>query len=92
MNAWSLLLGLLVFTSAVCVDYAHTWYVVEVERRRRWHAAAWSVTLWLASCVGFVVAAKVSLWYLPLEALGLFVGTLFALRPPRSNLPTARVL
>ncbi len=75
-----IVLGLAVFTSSVSIDFAGTRYVQAVRDDRRLRAATWSVLQWCAATVGFVVAVKVSLWLLPLEAAGLFVGTLLAVR------------
>jgi hypothetical protein len=72
------MLGVLVFCATCALDYAHTNYVMAVHDRRRYKAAAWSVLQWCAATIGFVVAVKVSLYLLPFEALGLYVGTLLA--------------
>ncbi len=39
-------------------------------------AARWSVVQWAAASVGFVVAVRVSIWLLPFEGLGLWLGTM----------------
>lgn len=77
-----ILLGLLVFASSAAIDYAHARYAYARDAHRRWSAANWSALQWCAASVGFVVAVKVSLWLLPAEALGLWVGTLVAVKPP----------
>lgn len=81
------LLAVAIFLAAASIDYAHALYVRAVIERRRRSAAIWTVLQWSASTVGFVVAVKVSLWYLPLEAAGLVTGTLLAIpdkEPPCS--------
>ncbi len=50
-------------------------------------ASLWSVGQWSAASVGFVVAVKVSMWYLPFEAAGLAIGTYLGAR----NLQKAKV-
>lgn len=70
-----ILLALLVFFSAMGIDYANTRYVKAVDDNRAHHAAAWSVMQWSCGLAGFLVALKVTLWMLPIEALGLYVGT-----------------
>lgn len=81
-------LAALVTATMAAVDFAHARYalaMVEVRRLqdqgRAWRrelvaAAAWSVLQWGSASVAFVVTVKVSLWFLPFEALGLFAGTL----------------
>lgn len=69
------LIGLAVFAGTACVDFAHARYVRALTEGRVYHAANWSACQWGASIVGFAVAVKVSFWYLPIEAMGLWVGT-----------------
>lgn len=62
----------------------------EVLRLRHWrtplHAASrWSVVQWGAATVGFVVAVKVSIWFVPFEGLGLKLGTLLGGTRPRAS-------
>jgi hypothetical protein len=72
-----------VFLAAVTIDYSHARCVAALVDGRRVPAALWSVCQWMGATVGFVVAVKLSLWVLPFECLGLFVGTLLGSRPPR---------
>ncbi len=74
------LLGILVFLAAVVLDYAHARYVGSVQKRQVWHAVFWSTLQWSAGTLMFVLAVKVSLWMLPLEVLGLGIGTILAMR------------
>lgn len=85
---------LLVFVCSCLVDFAHARYVQSVhqtsiareyqERQKaRHHAAAWSLGQWMSATVGFVVAVKLTLWALPFEAAGLYLGTLIGI--PRQN-------
>lgn len=81
-------LALAVTATMAAVDYATARYslaMVEVRHlqnecrpytRSLLVASMWSVIQWGAACVAFVVNVKVSMWFLPFEALGLFVGTL----------------
>lgn len=54
-------------------------------RKASVQAALWSVGQWSAASVGFVVAVKVSIWYLPFEAAGLAAGTLLGARKLREQ-------
>lgn len=74
------LLAVLVFVSAVGIDWTGTKYVLAVGQGERHRAAAWSVCQWMAGLVGFLVAIKVTLWLLPVEAFGLYLGTWLSMR------------
>lgn len=76
----TVLLAILVFCSALALDYCATKYVHAVGRDDAHRAAMWSVLQWASSLVGFLVAFKVTLWMLPVEALGLWVGTHLSMR------------
>lgn len=76
----SIALGLIVFASSFAIDLANTNFVQQVQNRNAFSAAMWSVVQWGASVVGFVIAIKISFWYLPIEALGLATGTYYAMR------------
>ena len=80
----------LVFVASCTIDFAHTRYVQAVTAGRRHQAAAWSVLQWMAASIGFVVAIRVTMWVLPLEAAGLYVGTLLAVERPK--IPKMRVV
>lgn len=82
-------LGLAVLVSSAAIDYAHARYVQALGAGRRHGAARWSVVQWAAASVGFVIAVKVSVWLLPFEAAGLYLGTLLAVRPRSPTTPTA---
>jgi hypothetical protein len=80
------LLALAVFASRAALDYAHVRYVAACTTNRAARAANWSVIQWTAGTIGFAVAVKVSLWFLPAEAAGLWCGTWIAMRwSPRSG-------
>lgn len=72
------LLALLVFVASASIDFASARYVRAVGRLEARRAATWSVIQWGAGLVGFLVAFKYSLWMLPMEGLGLFVGTMLS--------------
>lgn len=74
------LIAILVFFSAAAIDFANTRYVMAVGEGRARAAAKWSVLQWCSSLVGFLVAVKITLWMLPVEMLGLYVGTLWSMR------------
>lgn len=78
-----ILLGLAVFLSSVVIDYAHAQYAYARDAGRRFAMANWGVLQWGAASVGFVAAVKVSIWLLPLEGLGLWVGSFVAGKPGR---------
>lgn len=68
-------LVVVVVAATATVDYSHARYVSALLDGRRHAAACWSVAQWMAASVGFVVAIRVSLWMLPAEAFGLYLGT-----------------
>lgn len=70
------LLALAVFAAAVTIDFSHARYVRAMISGHRYAAATWSVVQWSGAIVGFVIAVRHSMWVLPFEAAGLFVGTL----------------
>ena len=83
------LLAALVFWSAVGIDYCATSYIRAVQADDVVKAMLWSVCQWSCSLVGFLVAVKVTLWMLPVEAAGLALGTYLSMR--RSTpIPVAR--
>ena len=86
------LFAILVFVSSAFIDFANTRYVQCVGQGHAHRAGLWSVTQWAASLVGFLIAFKVTLWMLPIEMVGLYVGTRVSLRARPSNLPVARVV
>jgi hypothetical protein len=80
------LLGLIVFASAITIDFAHARCIVAIGDHAGQRAARWSMVQWTASTIGILVAFKVTLWVLPCEAIGLYVGTLLAVRTQRRQL------
>lgn len=79
----------LVTASMTLVDYAHARYSVEMYDHRRdarvdlprwrrplYRAAVWSLVQWGSASAGFVVTVTISMWFLPFEAAGLFMGTI----------------
>ncbi len=73
------LIAVSVFLSAFLIDFAHAKYTAAAVAQAKWRASIWSVIQWSAASIGFAVAVKVSLWYLPFEGLGLFLGTFIAM-------------
>lgn len=56
-------------------------------------AGRWSVLQWSAASVGFVVAVRISVWYLPFEGIGLLLGTLLGgTRAPGSEVVTGMAI
>ncbi len=76
----AVLIALVVFVTSAAVDYAHAQYARHRDAGRAVVSALWGVGQWAATSVGFVVAVRVSLWYLPCEAIGLATGTFIAVR------------
>lgn len=70
-----ILLGLLVFASAMCIDLANTNYVLAVNEGNGHKAGLWSVMQWVSGLTGFLIAVKITMWLLPAEAAGLYAGT-----------------
>jgi hypothetical protein len=59
--------------------YVPRWLMVRDWRHWRGPlhiAARWSLVQWGAATVGFVLAVRVTMWLLPFEGLGLWIGTL----------------
>lgn len=81
-------LCLLVFASSTLIDFAHARCVVAIGDAAAHRASRWSVLQWGGATVGFLVAVKVTLWALPFEAAGLYLGTFLAVRrtaPPQQG-------
>lgn len=70
-------LALLITCASACIDYASARYFRAMEDKDVHRAGRWSVAQWLAASIGFVVAVKVTVWLLPFEAIGLYLGTVF---------------
>lgn len=83
----TLAIALLVFASAVLIDFAETKYVCAVGRRDAHRAALWSITMYIGGCVGFVAVLDVSLLMMIPECLGLYAGTRLALRRTQLRAP-----
>lgn len=62
------------------VDFCHAQYTRALITGFPLLAALWSVAQWTCASVGFVVAVKISIYYLPFEALGLMIGTYLGAR------------
>ena len=69
------LICLLVTLTMAGVDFCHAQYTRALITGHPFQASLWSVAQWTCASVGFVVAVKISIYYLPFEALGLMVGT-----------------
>ncbi len=80
------LIGILVFWSSAALDYCATRYVRAVALDATRAAMLWSVGQWACSLVGFLVAFKVTLWMLPVEAAGLAFGTWLSMRRPLAKM------
>ncbi len=78
-------LAILVFISAAGIDWCAARYTMAVGRSDAHRAALWSCGQWLAGTVGFLIVVKVSMWLLPVEGLGLYIGTRLAMRQTPSK-------
>lgn len=87
----NIFIAILVTACMICVDYCHARYTRAMITGRVHAAASWSVGQWMAASVGFVVAVKLSVWYLPFEGLGLYIGTFLGARRVRNTLNNERV-
>lgn len=70
----------IVFCTALLIDYAHAHYVRNSIIGQAHRASQWSIIQWAAGCLGLVLAFKVSLYLLPFEGLGLYVGSYLGIR------------
>lgn len=75
-----ILLSLVVFVSAMVIDYAEACYIRAVHRSDAHHAAIWSLVMYGVGALGFVAVIDVSLWLMIPEGLGFYVGTLLAVQ------------
>lgn len=74
------LLAIAVFFSAAFLDFCNTRYVMAVANNDAHRAGLWSVLQWTSSLLGFLIVVKVTMWLLPIEALGLYFGTWLSMR------------
>lgn len=82
----SVLLAILVTCTMAALDYCHARYTRCMLAGKALAASLWSVGQWMAASVGFVVAVKVSVWYLPFEAVGLFIGSYLGARRMKEHI------
>lgn len=73
-------LAVLVFMLAAVSDFLETRYVQAVNARRPECAARCSVAMWAVGVVGLVAVLQVGWWLLVPEGLGLYFGTMRAMR------------
>lgn len=76
----AVLLTLVTFAAAALGDVAEAWFVQRVAAGKAHAAARASVLMYVVGFAGWLVTVKVSLWYCIPEALGLYLGTLWAVR------------
>lgn len=76
----AVLLALVTFAAAALGDVAEARFVQHTTGGRAHAAARASVAMYVVGFAGWVVTVKVSLWYSLPEILGLYVGTLWAVR------------
>jgi hypothetical protein len=77
-----ILAHLAVFALSAVLDFADTAHKLAVERRQAWHAAGWSVTMYLLGLVS--LASVLSDPWLAVSACGgLAVGSVVAVRRAR---------
>lgn len=73
-------LGVAVFLAAVALDWLEAVYVAAVQTRRPTRAAVCSIGMYAIGCIGFFTVLEVSWWYMLPECLGLYVGTMLAIK------------
>lgn len=73
-------LALLVLAAATALDYAYVRYQQAVASRAAARAGAWSVGVYLVGAVGFLSVVQGSVWYMVPECMGLYLGTVLAVR------------
>ncbi len=79
------LLAIVVFVSAMVIDYAEARYIRAVHASLAHRAAIWSLIMYGVGALGFVAVINVSLWLMIPEGLGFYCGTLLALKPLRTK-------
>ena len=79
------IIGVLVFAASLSIEFCITRYIQCVNNHKRLTAVFWGLGQWAAGTFMFVVAVKLSLWYLPVEAAGIGLGTFWALRKPHTS-------
>jgi len=95
----NIFIALLVTVAMAAVDFCQSQYTNAITRKMddkprpdTLKAMFWSVGQWGAATVGFVVAVKLSMWYLPFEAAGLALGTFLGARRLEKQVPQATVV
>ena len=78
------LMALAVFVSSAVIDYCHAHYVSAFVDGS-YLAMCWTAAQAAAGSVGFILAVKVTMWFLPFELAGLATGTGFAIRRKRAR-------
>ncbi len=73
-------LALAMFAFGFALDFADTRHKLAVEARRAHVAASWSVTMYLLGVSSTLAVFKVSVWLVVPEVIGLYVGSVVALR------------
>ena len=70
----NVLIALLVTVTMASVYFCDVRYTRALLANRIYQSGLWGVTGWGAATVGFVIAVKLSMYYLPFEACGVFIG------------------
>lgn len=79
----AVLLALVTFAAAALGDVAEARFVQHTTAGRAHAAARSSVAMYLVGFAGWLITVKVSLYYCIPEILGLYLGTLWAVRRAR---------
>lgn len=74
------LLAVVVFVSAAFLDYAYVRYQEAVARKTERAAGAWSIAIYVVGSIGWVSILQASMWFMIPELLGLYTGTVIAIR------------
>jgi cytochrome c-type biogenesis protein CcmH/NrfF len=78
-----LLLALATFFAAAAGDVVEAYFVRSVADLDPHQAARMSVAMYCIGCVGWYITIRISLWYMIPEVLGLYVGSVVAIRAQR---------
>lgn len=90
---WMILLGIFVFCGAAIVDFADVNNQQAVQDNDAHRAARYSVGMYVVGMTGFVSVLTISPWFVIPECLGLYVGSLIAVRRRvKATIPKAFVV
>lgn len=83
-------LAFIMFAFGFALDFADTRHKLAVEARHAHVAASWSVTMYLLGVSSTFAVFKITVWLVVPEVVGLYVGSVVALRTARRTSKDAR--